>query len=145
MSIHDFSDELREGYLSGERNKLLKKLIKSIKDAHMEYNELIDFGVSQEIDGVMRLFIDYVINRGGVTPKDKTIAGIMGISRANYLREISEEDYEKKIEEGRKILSVLRRYDAVSRHLQFMFLSGAQIEQAWDRILIDGIDYVNIY
>lgn len=146
MSIYDFSDELREGYLSGEKNKLLKQLIKAIKDANMKYNELIDFGVSQEIDGVMRLFIDYGINRGGVTPKDETIAGIMGIQRAFDLSDSDDyADDKKKIDKWRKVLSVFRSYGAVDRKLYFMMLSGAQIEQSWDRLLIDGVDYVNIY
>lgn len=154
MSIYDLSDELIKRNWGGKRNRLLNDLRESIQDAHRSYKELDDFGVSQEIEAVIRLYIEYVIQKGNVTPKDKTIAGIMGIGRALRaidLREISEEDYErahanydKKIDEGRKILSVLRRYEAVSRNLYFMSLSGARIESVYNQLLIDGVDYVSI-
>ena len=78
----------------------------------------------------------------------------MGIGRARQLidqREISEEDSEhehakldNKIDEGRKILNVLRRYELVSHKLYFMYLSGAEIKSVWDSLWIDGIDYVSI-
>lgn len=153
MSILDFSDESKKGYWIA-RPRLLKNLRESIKDAHMAHNELSDFGVSQESEVVIRFFSEYVIQKGNVTPKDKTISGIMGIVRARGaldLREISREDYErahanldKKIDEGRKILNVLRKYEAVSQNLYFMSLSGAQIEPVYDTLCIDGIDYVNV-
>jgi len=142
MSIFDFSDERKKEYWS-KRNSLLKDLRESINDAHMEYKELSDFCVSPESKAVIRFFIEYVINKGGVTPRDETIAGIMGLLRPSS-RELSDENYYKKIDEGRKILSVLRKYEAVGQNLYFMSLSGARINLSWNQIVIDGIDHFSI-
>lgn len=144
MSIYDFSDELRKGYWRGERKYLLSKLRETIKDAHKTHSELNDVGISKETQAVIRFFKEYVIQKSWVTPKDETVAGIMGISRAYHQRDISEEDYEKKIDKGRKILSVLRGYNAVDRKMYFMILSGARFESSWNQLCVDGIDYIHV-
>ncbi len=140
MSIWDFSDELRKGYLRGGKNALLSKLRKLIEDAHREDKELRDFGVSEEMAAVIKFFKEYVIQKEQVTPKADTIAGIMGLSRAR----LSDEDHYKKIDEGRKILSVLRRYFGVGMNLHLMSLSGARIKHVWNRVLIDGGEHFYI-